>query len=248
MAEQPQFVSVENSMGVVHRSQGSLAPAHPQLKSEARIIALLGESLTRRGRCAGKIEWLRLGDSYPAIRDAIAEVVPGFERYNERLEQPGGFELENGPRERRFTTPSGKAHFVTTELENAKARPGELLLMTVRSHDQFNTTVYSNEDRYRGVSGTRKVLMMNPQDLKARGLAPGDSLKITSHFEDESRTLLGFRAMSYDVPEGAAVAYFPEANPLIFLGSHADRSRTPTSKSIRITVEAHCPALASQVP
>jgi len=249
------FVTVENSMGVIHPSAGKLPPVSPHLRSEARIVAqiaaevlkgevLTGEALRDRTPSSAwpQVEWSQLGSDYDAIRDIIARVVPGCEGYNHRVRNRGGFEIENGPRERRFTTGSGKAHFFAASLNSIEARPGELLLMTVRSHDQFNTTVYSDEDRYRGMT-SRKVILLNVRDLHERGITSGQEVLITSLFEasdgsgESTRTLAGFRALAYDVPRGSAVAYFPEANPLIFVGSYADRSRTPTSKSIRIRVE-----------
>jgi len=239
------FVTVENSMGVVHPSVGRLPPASPNLRSEVRIVAeLAARVFAQKSADSGKsgVNWLRLATDYDQVRDLIARVVPGCEDYNQRVREPGGFEIENGPRERRFTTTSGKAHFIAAGLNSVVARPDELLLMTVRSHDQFNTTVYSDEDRYRGMT-SRKVLLMNHEDLAKFGLTTGQEVTITSVLDapDSSgetlRTLSGFRALSYDVPCGSAVAYFPEANPLVHLGSYADRSRTPTSKSIRIRVE-----------
>jgi len=236
-----QFVTVENSMGIVHSSQGNLKPAHRDLKGEPTIIAELGAALFLSDSEAGALPWNALAQNYDAVRDLIERVVPGFDSFNKRVRQPGGFELPNGPRQRHFTTVSGKAQFIRSSLSRIEVEKGELLLMTVRSHDQFNTTVYTDNDRYRGVHGTRKVLLMNARDLKARGLASGDPLTVTSHHtasdgQKDKRTLHGLVALSYDVPAGSAVAYFPEANPLIFLESFAARSRTPSSKSIRITV------------
>src|SRR5690606_33271835 len=161
------FVTVENSMGVVHPSVGRLPPASPNLRSEVRIVAeLAARVFAQKSADSGKsgVNWLRLATDYDQVRDLIARVVPGCEDYNQRVREPGGFEIENGPRERRFTTTSGKAHFIAAGLNSVVARPDELLLMTVRSHDQFNTTVYSDEDRYRGMT-SRKVLLMNHEDL-----------------------------------------------------------------------------------
>lgn len=240
------FVSVENSMGIVHASRGNLTPAHPNLRSEPRIVAELAARLLGHDHRL-TADFQRWGADYDAVRDAIERVVPGFVGYNHRVREEGGFELFNGPRERRFTTPSGKAHFIPAALRRLSPEKGELVLMTLRSHDQFNTTVYSNEDRYRGISDCRRVLFLNRLDMQARGVAPGDRLRITSHHQPPAeihsttgatRTLEGFVAHPYDVPPGTAAAYFPEANPLIFLESMADRSRTPTSKSVRITVES----------
>lgn len=244
---QEQFVSVENSMGVVHASRGTLPPAAADLRGEPRIVAELAQALVSRRQRATKdgdprkmealafAQWAR---DYNLIRDEIEEVIPSFSDYNKRVRQPGGFELENGPRERRFSTPSGRARFVGSTLRRVEAQPGELIMMTVRSHDQFNTTVYSEDDRYRGISGSREVLFVHPADLQERGLVAGARLRIISHFEGETRELLGFRAVPYDLPRGCAMAYFPEANPLVFANSFAETSGTPTSKSVRITVGA----------
>ncbi len=235
-----QKVSVENSMGVVHSSRGKLRPAHPQLLGEPSIIARLALEICPPSPHTPP--WSKWVHDYEAIRDGIAKVVPGFERYNQRLAAPGGFELPNGPRERNFTTEDGYAHFIASEISRIQLKEGELLLMTVRSHDQFNTTVYSNDDRYRGIYGTRKVLLLNKEDLQKRELKSGDLLQVTSHFtnsqgESETRVLQGLRAHCYALPPGSAMAYFPETNPLVFINSHAARSRTPTSKSIRITIK-----------
>lgn len=250
--EADRFVSVENSMGIVHSSRGNLPPADPGLRSEPRIVAQLAQAiLARKSGSEGSNPALPFdtwAKDYDAIREVIGEVVPGFENYNERVRAPLGFELENGPRERKFNTPSQKAVFISAPLRTVVAQPGELILMTIRSHDQFNTTVYSNEDRYRGIKGSRKVLLVSPDDLKERGLRAGQALRITSLLggeepgsPEQTRTLDGFLAHPYDLPRGTAAAYFPEANPLIFLTSFAERSFTPTSKSVRITIEAFKP-------
>ncbi len=235
-----QFVTVENSMGIVHASEGHLPPADASLKSEPAIVAGLG------ARLLSDFSWSQDFQSWAAdydrIRDLIEEVIDGFESYSERVRAPGGFELPNGPRNRQFTTTSGRAHFVPSTLRRLHPEEGELILTTLRSHDQFNTTVYTNEDRYRGISGNRKVLLLAQKDLDARKISSGDRLRIQSHFRgddgtNQRRTLEGFSAVAYDIPPGVAAAYFPEANPLVFLDSYAERSFTPTSKSIRITIE-----------
>lgn len=233
--ETDQFVSVENSMGIVHASRGTLSPASQTLRSEIRIVSELAEKLL--GARHPMIPFAQFAFDYDAVRDAIEKVVPGFEGYNDRVRQAHGFELPNGPRQRRFGTPSGKACFIAAPLGRLQAKPGELVLMTIRSHDQFNTTVYSNEDRYRGIRESRHVLFLNSGDMSERGLVLGQKLRVTSHFDEETRRLESLVAHPYDIPRGTAAAYFPEANPLFFLQSMADRSRTPTSKSVRITVE-----------
>lgn len=240
-----QVVSVENSMGIVHVSSGNLAPAHPQLRGEPRLIAELAAVVFRKmsnksdqWASASKLRWLDWAQNYGLIRDEIAAIVPGFFDYNQRLTYESGFELENGPRERNFTTSSGKAQFTSAPVRRIETQKGELILMTIRSHDQFNTTIYSSSDRYRGISQSRRVVLMNVADLHERQLKPGSKVRITSYFGQESRTVQDFYALVYDMPRGTAAAYFPEANPLIFLESYAAQSRTPTSKSTRITVEA----------
>ncbi len=244
-----QFVTVENSMGVVHRSEGHLPPASGGLWSEPAIVAELGARLLEGP--AWRENLRHLVEDYDRIRDVIAEVIDGFEDFSERVRAEAGFELPNGPRERRFTTESGKAHFVSTTLRRLHPEKGELLLTTVRSHDQFNTTVYTNEDRYRGVGSDRKVLLLHPLDLEERDLKSGDRIRIQSHFarpsgEPQTRSVEGFSAVAYDIPKGVAAAYFPEANPLIFLESYAERSLTPTSKSIRVSIEKMTGDHASQ--
>ncbi len=236
-----QIVSVENSMGVVHASRGALEPAHPGLRSEPRLVAELAAELFRRleanSRPSPSIDFESLGGDYDQIRGLIEDVVPGFGDYNRRVREPGGFELPNGPREGHFTTPSGKAEFVANEVDAIVPLEGELVLTTVRSHDQFNTTVYSEEDRYRGVSGSRRVLLMAREELERRQLEPGAAILVESKFRGVQRRVTGFVALPYDVPPGTAVAYFPEANALVPVDSFAKISRTPTSKSVRIRVE-----------
>ncbi len=248
-ASGPQVVSVENSMGVVHASVGKLAPASMQLRSEARITCEMAQTLfstlgerDERYLKASQLPWHAWAQNYDLVRNEIAHLLPGFEGYNERLREESGFELPNGPRERQFSTAHGKALFVADPVRRLKLEEDELVLMTLRSHDQFNTTVYSDSDRYRGIRKQRKVLLLHPQDMRARGLAAQTKIRITSYFRDQTRCLEGFFALPYDVPLGTAVAYFPEANPLIFADSYAERSRTPTSKSVRIRVEALAPS------
>ena len=161
---------------------------------------------------------------------------------NRRVRTKKGFVLARGPAERRFETASGKAHFTTTELPRIELRPGQLLMMTVRSHDQYNTTIYSDDDRYRGVRGERRVVLLHEEELHERGLREGDAVVLTSHFRrpegglPETRTLAGFRVLSHDVPRGCAVTYFPEANPLVPLDQFAEGSFTPAYKSVVITL------------
>jgi len=227
-----QIVSVENSMGYVHASRGRNAPASRKLKSEVAIVCELAEATLGPEH---PVAWADYKEDYGLIREALSRTIPGFERYDERLAE-GGFYLPNGPRERKFTTPSGKAHFTVHPLPRHDLRKGELLLMTVRSHDQYNTTIYGYDDRYRGVFGERRVIYLNPDDLKERGLEEGDRVDITSHFRGERRIAEEFVVVPYALPRGCAGAYFPEANVLVPVDHFADKSLTPASKSIVITL------------
>ncbi len=228
-----QFVTVENSMSVVSASHGALAPASEELRSEVAIVAGLAEAaLDGRSR----VPWAALACDYDAIRERIARVVPGFERFNERVREPGGFYLGNAARERDFHTPDGKAHFTVNPIPRHDLAPGQLLMMTVRSHDQYNTTVYGMDDRYRGVRGGRRVVFLSEADMRAQGLAAGDLVDLTSHWEDGERTAEAFRVVPDAIPQGCAATYFPEANVLVPLGSVAEGSHTPTSKSVVISL------------
>ncbi|XXF75248.1 FdhF/YdeP family oxidoreductase [Myxococcaceae bacterium GXIMD 01537] len=230
-----QFVTVENSMGIVHASRGAVAPASEHLRSEPDIVASLAKA-TLGAR--GTVDWTGLVEDYDRVRDLIARAIPGFEDFNRRVREPGGFYLPNGPRERRFTTASGKAHFTVHTMPRLRLEPGQLLMMTLRTHDQYNTTVYGLDDRYRGIHGGRRVVLMNPADLQARGLTEGQMVDLRSHFQGETREARGFRVVPYNIPRQCAATYFPEANVLVPLGSYAEKSRTPASKSVVITVHA----------
>jgi molybdopterin-dependent oxidoreductase alpha subunit len=230
----PQFVTVEDSMGIVHASRGSLAPAGDALLSEVRIVARLAQATL--GDRPPRIDWGALADDYDRIRAAIEKVVPGCEGYVDLVRRPGGFRLRNLARERIFQTPSGKARFTVHALPAHDLSSGRLLMMTIRSHDQYNTTVYGLDDRYRGVHGGRRVLLMNREDASARGLVAGDAVDITSHFSDGERTAHRFVVVAYDIPRGCCATYFPEANVLVPLGAVARKSNTPASKSVVVTV------------
>jgi molybdopterin-dependent oxidoreductase alpha subunit len=232
-AKGPQFVTVEDSMSAVHRSQGWLEPASPALRSEPAIVAGLARATL--GPADG-VKWEALAENYDLVRDRIARVVPGFADFNRRVREPAGFVLPSGARTRAFDTPTGRAAFREIALPHLPLGPGQLVLMTIRSHDQFNTTVYGDDDRYRGVKGDRRVVFLHADDLRERGLADGDAIDVTSHFEGETRALHGFRAHVYDIPRGCAAAYFPEANPLVPVRAFAHGSHTPAYKSIAITI------------
>ena len=228
-----QFVTVEDSMSVVHSSKGRLEPASPDLKSEVAIVASLGEALFGED-----IGWRAMRDDYRTIRTHIEAVVPGFDDFEERVCQPGGFTLPRGPHDSRtFPTESGKARFTVNPPTAPEAPEGHLILQTVRSHDQFNTTVYGLDDRYRGVEGGRRVVFVNESDLRQAGLRDGDTVDVVSVWEDGERRAESFRAVAYPTPPGCAAAYFPEANVLVPLDSTAETSGTPTSKSVVIRLE-----------
>lgn len=229
-----QFVTVEDSMSCVHASRGRLAPASPQLRSEVAIVCALGQALG-----IGQVPWERYAADYAAIRAQIAAVVPGFADFEARVAAPGGFVLPHPPRDTRtFPTASGRARFTVADAPAVAVPPGRLLLQTVRSHDQYNTTIYGLDDRYRGVSGGRRVVFVHPDDLAALGVPDGSTVDLISEWRDGvERRAAGFRAVSYPTARGCAAAYFPEANVLVPLDSTAAGSHTPTSKSIVIRLE-----------
>jgi molybdopterin-dependent oxidoreductase alpha subunit len=238
-ASGPQRVTVEDSMSMVHASEGSLEPASPYLRSEVAIVAGLAERVLRDRPSAPQVDWAALQADYRRIRRHIEHVVPGFDAYEEKLGMPGGFVLPNGPRDHRtFETDTGKAKFTANVLEHPEVPDGRLLLQTLRAHDQYNTTIYGKDDRYRGIHGGRKVIMVNRRDLADRGLADGDLVDLVSEAADGvERRVEGWRIVAYKTPRGCAAAYYPETNVLVPLDSVADGSNTPTSKSVVIRLE-----------
>jgi molybdopterin-dependent oxidoreductase alpha subunit len=228
-----QFVSTENSMGIVQSSQGRLKPASDHLLSEPEIVARLAEATLGD---VGNVRWRWLAEDYDRLRTWIEAVIPGFDRYNERIREPGGFYLPNAAKQRVWNTPNQQANFSAAPLDAFQPAPGRFLLQTLRSHDQFNTTIYGLDDRYRGISGMRDLVFVNPQDLTDLGIKPGQRIDVTSHWSDGERHLKGFRAIPYDMPRGLAAAYFPEANVLVPVGHVAEGSGTPASKSIEISI------------
>ena len=229
----PQFVSTENSMGVVQMSQGSLEPASTELLSEPQVVARLARAtLGHRTTVA----WEALASNYDQIRDVIERVVPGFDNYNARVREPGGFYLPNAARERVFNTASGKAVFTIHPLPEHNLGPDQYLMMTIRSHDQFNTSVYSENDRYRGISNGRQVVFLNRADIAAAGLSDRQVVDLVSHFEGEERIARKFTIVPYDIPRRCAATYFPEANVLVPVRNVAEKSNTPVSKSVVISI------------
>lgn len=241
-ASGPQGVTVEDSMSMVHISAGMNAPASAQLLSEPAIVARLAQATLPHS----KTPWAWLVEDYDRIRAKIAEVIDGFEDFNARVHVPGGFYLGNSARERNWQTATGKARFlahaVPQDLPIATLRaqhPTQTVfnLMTVRSHDQYNTTIYGLDDRYRGVFGHRRVCFINPADLSALGLKAGQWVDMRSVWHDgHERVARRFLLVEYDIPAGNLASYYPETNNLVPLSSMADRARTPASKSVPVTL------------
>ncbi|TVQ49450.1 MAG: hypothetical protein EA362_04545 [Saprospirales bacterium] len=229
-----QYVTVENSMGVVHSSKGILKPCSKNLKSEVGIICELAET-TLNGKSS--VNWKKLTTNYDNIRDLIEKAIPGFENFNQRIRKDQQFYLPNGPRTRKFNTPNGKAFFSINPFPIIETHSEELIMMTIRSHDQFNTTIYGLDDRYRGVYNERRVIMMNPTDMKVRNLKSKEVVNLKSDYKGVKRLAKKFIVIPYDIPEGCAATYFPEANALIPYDEFADKSKTPISKSVRIKIE-----------
>jgi molybdopterin-dependent oxidoreductase alpha subunit len=225
----PQFVSVENSMGVVSASQGPLQPASEELMSEPAIIAGIASATLDN-----RVNWRQLVSNYDLIREHISRVIPGFDEFNQKIRQPGGFRLDNPASRRVFRTESGKATFTVNPIRPIKLNDGEFLMMSIRSHDQFNTTVYGNDDRYRGIYGGRRVIFLNREDITNAGFGAGQPVDLISTFDGVERVAERFVIVVYDIPRRCAATYFPETNVLIPVDSFADKSGTPTSKSLVI--------------
>jgi molybdopterin-dependent oxidoreductase alpha subunit len=233
-----QFVTTENSMAVVETSEGRLEPASTELLSEPAIVAGLAKAVNTTNLSLSNIDWDGLISNYDRIRDAIEHVVPGFENYNERVRQPGGFYLPNPIRQREFKTPDGRAHFTVHPLPNIQLQAGEFLMMTMRSHDQFNTTIYGLDDRYRGIRNGRRVVFLNPEDIRLYRFYDGQVVELVSKYEGTERVARDFRIVPYSIPRRCAATYFPEANVLVPVNYFADKSHTPASKSVVISIQA----------
>jgi formate dehydrogenase major subunit len=236
-ASGPQFVTVEDSMGNVHASRGRLRPASTDLLSEVAIVCRI--AMATLGNENGAFDWAGFQADYDTIRARIEQVVPGFDDFNRRAREPHGFTLPHDPRDhRRFPTPSGRARFVCNSLEPLSVPDGHLVMQTLRSHDQYNTTIYGLDDRYRGVRHGRRVVFVNPHDLLALDLRDGDLVDIVGHSPDgRDRRARNFRVVSYPIALGTCASYFPETNVLVPLDSTAATSNTPTSKSIMVRFE-----------
>jgi molybdopterin-dependent oxidoreductase alpha subunit len=229
----PQFVTVEDSMGIINPSRGRLAPASEDLMSEPAIVARLAQAVLGD---RSQLPWQQWIDDYSTIRDEIEAVIPGFDRFNERI-AAHVFYLPNPARDKReFRTKSGKANFTINGVEPFNLPGDHFILTTIRSHDQFNTTIYGLDDRYRGIYNGRRVLFMNPDDMKEGGFQQGQPVDITSHFANQEREAQHFLIAPYLIPRRCVATYFPEGNVLVPIGSVAEISNTPTSKSVIVTI------------
>jgi anaerobic selenocysteine-containing dehydrogenase len=228
-----QSISVEDSMSMVHLSNGKRDPASPHLRSELAIIAGLAQATLPDTRTP----WAELVSNYDLIRDRIAVALEGFEDFNRRARKPAGFRIRQLARERVFTTPSGRAEFSDEPLVDVIPEAGRLSLSTMRSHDQFNTSIYSNDDRYRGVKNLRTLLFMNEVDMKERGLSQFDRIDITSIARDGSRrSVHGYLAVAYNIPKGSTAGYMPELNVLCPVSDFGGKSRQPVMKNLQVEV------------
>ena len=230
------FVTVENSMGVVHSSTGRLEPASPELMSEPEIICNIG------AKCFAEVpfDWLSFSKNHDVTRNLIQSVIPGFGDYNERVREKGGFYLPNGPRDGpTWNTPSGKAVIHSHTLLERQIPDDRFILMTIRSHDQYNTTIYGMDDRYRGIYNSRRIVMMNQADMDELGLQSRDLIDLTSHYAGKEMHSEKWKVIPYDIPRKNLAAYFPEANVLVPLDSVAKGSNTPTSKWVEVSINPH---------
>jgi molybdopterin-dependent oxidoreductase alpha subunit len=238
-----QFVTTENSMGVVEISQGRLKPASSYLMSEPAIVCRM--ALATLGTKT-KIDWEGLAGDYDRVRDLIAACIAGCENYNQKVRQPSGFYLPNGPREGRFDgTQTKKANFTVHPLPNHTLAANELVMMTIRSHDQFNTTIYGLNDYYRGIHSERRVILMNQEDIREQGLQAGDVVDLINQSDGRERVARKFIVVPYQIPKSNCATYFPEANVLVPIGSVAEKSNTPVSKFVVITLRKNTGATSA---
>ncbi|MFV9067059.1 FdhF/YdeP family oxidoreductase [Serratia fonticola] len=237
-ASGPQYITVEDSFSMVHASEGIGKPLADTQRSETAIVCGIADAVLGNQQ----LDWLELADDYSLIRQHIQATIPGFDDFNQRCEQPGGFYLGNAAAELRFATQSGKAEFCAAPLPDTLfpqigAKKAPFVLQTLRSHDQYNTTIYGLDDRYRGVYGQREVLFIHPEDLADLGLQDGELVEIETLWNDGiTRKVSGFKLVSYAIPRGNLAAYYPETNPLVPLASFGDGTGTPTSKSVPVAI------------
>ncbi len=227
-----QFVTVENSMGVVHKSKGDFDPASSMLKSEPAIIAEMAQAVFGNA----PINWSEMAKDYSVVRDHIDATIAGFENFNEKIKNPAGFYLPNGARDRKFNTDNGKAKFTVNPIPKRAVKPGNVIMMTIRTHDQYNTTIYGMQDRYRGIGNERRVVLMSDHDMKEKGLNNEDIVHLKSHFNGEERIANNFKVVRYNIAKGCIGTYFPETNVLVPIDNVAKRSNTPASKFIEVEI------------
>ncbi|CAG5081075.1 FdhF/YdeP family oxidoreductase [Parvicella tangerina] len=231
-SEGPQFVSMENSMGIVHSSQGTATPASEHLLSEVAIVCGIANATFGNS----PINWEKYEQNYDFIRDEIERTIPGFDNYNQRVRIKKGFYLPNGARERKFNTKNGKANFTVNNVPNHQIDDKHFIMMTIRTHDQYNTTIYGMDDRYRGILNERRVILMNPDDMKATGLKKFDIVDLHSKYAGDVRKAINFKVIPFNIAKGCTATYFPEANVLVPIDSVAKISNTPASKFIVIEI------------
>lgn len=225
-----QFLTVENSMGIVHKSRGGFKPASPKLLSEHAIIGGIANATFKKS----SVNWTHMVDDYSVVRDHISATISGFDNFNKRVQNPAGFYLPNGARDRNFSTENKKAKFTINPIPKRRVADGNLIMMTIRTHDQYNTTIYGMDDRYRGILNERRVILMNKEDMITQGFKQYDEVNITSFFKGDERHASNFKIIAYDIAKGCVASYFPETNVLVPINSVAKKSNTPVSKFIEI--------------
>jgi molybdopterin-dependent oxidoreductase alpha subunit len=237
---EPQLISCENSMGVVQMSKGILTPISDNLLSENQIVCKLAKAVLAK---RSVVDWDKFENSYDAVRDAIEKVIPGFDNYNKKVREPGGFYLPNGPREGKFKTKAfgDKVPFTITDTPKNKLADDEYAMISIRSHDQFNTTIYGLDDRYRGIHNERRVIFMNRKDMQTAGLAAGDQVDLVNNHGGRERIARLFVVVPYNIPERNTATYYPETNVLVPIDTVAEKSNTPASKMIIIKIKKHVP-------
>jgi len=228
-----QFVSCENSMSVVQMSKGVLQPPSKELLSEVAIVCRLAKKVLGN---RFKVDWDALENNYDEIRMLIEKVIPGFENYNERIRKPGGFYLPNAAKERRFNTKTGKANFSVLPLPKQQLNEDEFMMMTIRSHDQFNTTIYGINDRYRGIHNERRIVMMHEYDIKSASLKKHEIVDLISYYDNKERVAEKFIIVPMPIAKKCVATYFPEANVLVSVNEVAHTSNTPASKSVVVKI------------
>jgi len=245
MNGEAQFITCENSMGVVQMSKGVLEPISKDLLNENEIVCRMAKATLGK---RAVIDWDKYAGSYDAVRDVIAKVIPGCDDYNKKVREPGGFYLPNGPREGEFKTEKHgtKAAFSVTKLPVYKFAEDEYMMTTIRSHDQFNTTIYGLDDRYRGVHNERRVIFMNEKDMQKAGFKTGEKVDLFNYHGGIERAARLFVVVPYNIPERNTAAYYPETNVLVPIGSVAEGSNTPTSKLIFIKIKKHAPKVPAE--